>query len=64
MNDGRKKKPQKHQNVRAFKIVFDQQAIDRHKKVSMAKYLVFYLVYVRDVSIKSIGNSCLINTKK
>jgi hypothetical protein len=37
MNDGKKKKPQKHQNKRAFKIVFDQQAIDHQKKVSLAK---------------------------
>jgi hypothetical protein len=41
MNDGKKKKPQKHQNKRAFKIVFDQQAIDHQKKVSLAKYFNF-----------------------
>jgi hypothetical protein len=63
MNDGKKKKPQKHQNKRAFKIVFDQQAIDHQKKVSLAKYFIFYLAFVKDVSIKSIGNFFIISTK-
>lgn len=32
MNDGKKKKPQKHQNKQAFKIVFDSLAIEHQKK--------------------------------
>ena len=35
MNDGRKRKPQKHQNKVGFKIQFDQLAIDMQKKVSL-----------------------------
>lgn len=35
MNDGKKKKPQKHQNKTAFKIQFDPLALDIHKKVSL-----------------------------
>ncbi len=34
MNDGRKKKSQKHQNKTAFKIIFDSLALDKQKKVS------------------------------
>lgn len=34
MNDGHKKKQQKHQNKTAFKIIFDTQALEKHKKVS------------------------------
>jgi hypothetical protein len=64
MNDGKKKKPQKHQNKRAYKIVFDQQAIDHQKKVSLAKYFIFYLVFAKDVSIKLIGNSIITSTKR
>lgn len=37
MNDGRKKKPQKHKNKTAFKITFDTQALDHQKKVSLNK---------------------------
>ena len=39
MNDGRKKKPQKHKNRTAFKITFDTQALEHQKKVSLNKYL-------------------------
>lgn len=35
MNDGHKKKPQKHQNKMAFKIQFDTQALEKQKKVSL-----------------------------
>jgi hypothetical protein len=34
---GTKKKPQKHQNKTAFKIVFDTQALEKQKKVSYKK---------------------------
>lgn len=36
MNDGKKKKPQKHQNKQAFKIVFDSLATEHQKKVSQS----------------------------
>ena len=35
MNDGRKRKPQKHQNKTAFKIQFDTKALETQKKVSL-----------------------------
>lgn len=35
MNDGHRKKPQKHQNKTAFKIQFDTQALEKQKKVSL-----------------------------
>lgn len=38
MNDGRKKKTQKHQNKTAFKIQFDPLAQEIHKKVSFKGY--------------------------
>lgn len=42
MNDGRKKKPQKHKNRTAFKITFDTQALEQQKKVSLNKYYFSY----------------------
>ncbi len=39
MNDGRKRKGQKHQNKTAFKIQFDPLAQEVHKKVSFREYL-------------------------
>lgn len=36
MNDGRKRKPQKHQNKKAFEILFDPLATNHHKKVSLS----------------------------
>lgn len=35
MNDGKKRKPQKHQNKKAFKIEFDTLSLDIQKKVSL-----------------------------
>lgn len=37
MSHAGKKKSQKHQNKVAFKIVFDTQALDMQKKVSLKK---------------------------
>lgn len=36
MNDGKKRKPQKHKNKEGFKIKFDTLALDIHKKVSLS----------------------------
>lgn len=38
MNDGRKRKGQKHQYKTAFKIQFDPLALEIHKKVSLRGY--------------------------
>lgn len=35
MNDGKKRRPQKHQNKTAYKIKFDTLALDIQKKVSL-----------------------------
>ena len=35
MNDGCKKKPQKHKNKSAFQIQFDTMALEKQKKVSL-----------------------------
>ena len=42
MNDGRKRKPQKHQNKAAFKVMFDPMAEQTHKKVSFRGYSLSY----------------------
>ena len=51
MNDGRKRKAQKHQNKAAFKVMFDLQAEEVHKKVSFRGYLSFYQDSASDVLI-------------
>jgi len=64
MNDGRKRKAPKHQNKTAFKIQFDPLALEIHKKVSFKGYLHIYSGFVKDVQIRSPGNSNITNTKK
>ena len=64
MNDGRKRKAPKHQNKTVFKIQFDPLSLEIHKKVSFRGYLRIYLVFARDVPIRSPGNSNITNTKK
>jgi hypothetical protein len=64
MNDGRKRKAPKHQNKTAFKIQFDPLSLEIHKRVSFKGYVHFYLVFAKDVLIKSIGKSNITSTKK
>lgn len=40
MNDGKKRKGQKHQYKTAFKIQFDPLALEIHKKVSLRGYSI------------------------
>ena len=64
MNDGKKKKPQKHQNKTAFKILFNPLALDVHKKVSFVGYFTYNKDYASDASTNLTGNLLLINIKK
>ena len=64
MNDGKKKKPQKHQNKTAFKIQFNPLALDIHKKVSFKGYYIFYKDYANDASNRSSGKLIIISIKK
>jgi hypothetical protein len=69
MSGGCKKKIKipKHQNKVAFKIVFDQRAIDHQKKVSLNKYIFYimnFLVYVNVVHNKCNGNYNITNIKR
>jgi len=64
MNDGKKRKPQKHQNKTAFKIQFNPLALEIHKKVSFKGYSICHQDYVNDALNKSNGNLILINIKK
>ena len=43
MNDGKKRKAQKHQNKTAYKIKFDTKALDTQKKVSLHLYTLCLL---------------------
>lgn len=65
MNDGRKKKPQKHKNRTAFKITFDTQALEHQKKVSLNKYIFSYeKVSVPDAHKSCNGNCNTTSTKR
>jgi hypothetical protein len=64
MNDGRKRKPQKHQNKTAFKVLFDPQAENVHKKVTLRGYVMPYSVSANDAPTNSPGNYSSTSTKK
>jgi hypothetical protein len=55
MNDGHKKKGQKHQNRAAFKIQFDPLSLEIHKKVSFKGYLWLNIDCASDVLISCSG---------
>lgn len=64
MNDGRKRKGQKHQYKTAFKIQFDPLALEIHKKVSLRGYSIVELDYARDVRSSCNGGCNSISIKK